>query len=398
MLARTPHHETLLPIAAYVCTEEGADVARTVVTATGAGDAGLKGGGLSGAARLCLEAPISNLLVTELGNLSSNDACECVREIRQTGAEVIVIGHVTDISTYRALRNAGALEYFQFPVSAEEILAVQQQKPANDPDPVTPKAMSIGVVGATGGVGASVFAHNLAYIASDKDKNTALVDGDILFGSQAFDLNCKGSPGFIEALAAPDRVDGTFLSATMEKVSDTLSLYAHQISSPQDAKRLDASLSALLPPLRASFDMVVLDLQRKAFLEQPELLDQLSMLVIVLPAGFSGVNATARILNYVKQMRPDLATYIVLSNLRKGAALSRKEIEQALSAPINAVLPRSDAPIQKAQNTGKPLCAIDKRSAYSKAVQGAAKDITRGQALAKDAKASRGGLLGRMFS
>ena len=404
MHAIAPQNVADLPIVAYVCTDEGAQVARRVVDQAGVGDAALKGGGLSGAARLCVDAPMSKMLLTEMGNMSINDACECVREIRQAGSNVIVLGHDTDLATYRALRQSGAAEYFQFPVTASEILGVHPAQPtlaANDPSPIAPRAFTIGVIGATGGVGASVLAQNLAFVASRGDESlrkTALVDGDILFGSQTYELNCNGTPGFIEALASPDRVDGTFLGATMETLSDTLSLYSHHSGSAQDCTRFEAALPDLMKPMRAHFQSLVLDLPRRTVMQNPAMLEHMDAVLIVFPAGFSGVNAAARLMSHINKIRPEMPAYAALSNLRKDAALSRKEIVQALGFEVDVILPRSEASIAKAQSSGKSLILSEPRSPYTKTVKKLWAEMVKAQMSERVATHARKGLLRRIFS
>lgn len=44
-----------------------------------------------------------------------------------------MLGEQTDIATYRALLKSGATEYFSFPLTAEDILAAQPERPAPAP-------------------------------------------------------------------------------------------------------------------------------------------------------------------------------------------------------------------------------------------------------------------------
>lgn len=105
-----------------------------------------------------------------------------------------------------------------------------------------PKSPSIAVMGSNGGVGASLLAQNLAFHgAAPKGANRrmALLDADLQFGSQAIDLDRDETGGLYEALVAPDRIDATFLSATMDHLTETLSLYSHQIRAGQEAQSLE---------------------------------------------------------------------------------------------------------------------------------------------------------------
>ncbi|SMY08923.1 hypothetical protein LOM8899_03082 [Flavimaricola marinus] len=361
-----------LPLAAYVCTDQGADVSRDVIRRTGAKDSAVRGGGLSGAARLSIGKPIARTIITEIGNISVPMACESVSEIRKTGAEVIVLGHQTDIGTYRALRNAGALEYFSFPVSADEILAIQSQKTANSPGPAPVATPCIGVLGSNGGVGASLLAQNLAYFAaSPKGANlrTALVDADLRFGTQAIDLDVDDTPGLQEALSAPDRIDATFIGATMHEVNARLSLYSHQIRTQQGIADLERAFPRLAVPLKAEFDAVIFDLPRGALFTQSELPPVIEKLIIVIPAGYSGVNASSRLISRIKETSPELTIIPVVSELRRDAGLSTKEIGKAIGQDIVGSLPRCDKEMARAQRAARPLVERQPRGAYARAVK-----------------------------
>lgn len=367
----TPHE--LAKVVAYVCTDEGAAVARSVVERTGGASGALHGGGLSGAARIGSDSRAAEIVLTEIGNIPVQMACECVSEICRSGAEVIVLGAQTDIETYRSLRRAGALEYFSFPVTAEDILSVQRDVPVKfERTQPAAKVPSIAVIGSNGGVGASLLAQNLAFhAASPKGANlrTALLDADLQFGSQAIDLDRDETVGLFEALKAPDRIDQTFLGATMDHVSDRLSLYSHQVRIGQDAMSYESGLPRLFAPLRAEFGALVTDIPRGTLMQQAELAAQLDAVILVIPAGFSGVSAASRLVERMTAQSPDLRILPVLSDLRRDAALSRKDTETAIGRSIVAILPRSDAALARAHRAARPLIECQPRGDYAKAVR-----------------------------
>ncbi|WP_425070614.1 AAA family ATPase [Sagittula sp. S175] len=363
--------------AAYVCTDQGAELARAVFDRMGQGDGTLRGGGLSGAARVSGDGPVARRVLAEMGNLPVEAACEGVAEIRGSGAEVIVLGHASDLGTYRALRQAGALEYFAFPVSAEEIAALRMGA-VNDTVPVS-RAPVIGVLGSNGGVGASLLAQNLAFHGARVGQRVALVDGDLRFGSQALDLDVLETPGLVEALAAPDRVDGTFLDATMISLSEQLSLYACHAAG-EDVTALEAAFPRLMTPLRAQFGAVVLDLPRATVLARPEIAEALDVLVMVVPAGYAGVSAASRLRARLQAAAPDLRLLPVLSELRRDAGLSRRDMEHGLEMPLAAVLPRSEAALGRAHRAGRSLVEMQPRAPYARAVSALWAQVTGAEA------------------
>lgn len=359
------------PIVAYVCTEQGATLARDLAANIGATAPKLYGGGVSGAARVSTASSADQILLTEIGNLPLPVACESVAEIHSSGARVIVFGQQNDITTYRAIVAAGAVDYFPFPATAEEIVKSLSRQPANDPTPAIDPSLRIAVTGSNGGVGASVLAQNLAYMSATQKRtprHTALIDADMRFNSAACDLNRNQTNGFLEALSAPTRVDETFLNATMDQVEARLFLYSAHLHHSASITDADDGLTQLIPRLSEHFEASIIDAPRDFVLRHPAVLAQLQQLVLVVPGGYSGVHSASRMLDYLKEVAPDLRVVPVLADLRKDAGLKDKDLAKALGQSVRHILPRNDQGMVRAHRSGTPLAAHQPRSSYGKAV------------------------------
>jgi len=395
-------------IAAYVCTDQGAQVAQAVVEQTGADPDDLHGGGLSGAARLTADQLAGKLILAETGTIPLEMACECVSEIVASGADVIVLGAQADIDTYRALLRAGALEYFTYPVSAADILNVRRPQPAPvapAPQPVVAAAAPvrspvIGVMGTNGGVGSSLLAQNLAHYAADAkggNRKTALLDADLLFGSQAIDLDRDQTAGLFEALKAPDRVDATFISATMDHLDAQLSLYSNQVHIGQDAAPFEAGLSRIIEPLCGEFGAVVVDVPRTLAVQNPALIAKLDVLVVVIAGGFAGVNAASRLITKLKNDNADLRILPVLSQVRHDAGLSAKDVTTATGLPVTTTLPACAPALARAQRAATALVKHQPRAAYAASVRTLWRAANAAATPDAPAKAPRRGLMKRIL-
>lgn len=378
--------------AAYVCTEQGAEVAHAVLSGMGFEEGALRGGGLSGAARLSEGPPIAEVLLTEIGNTPVETACDYVAEIRRSGARVVALGQQSDLSTYRALRRAGAWEYFAFPVTPGEIAALRAEPPvaANTAVPAAAPCPTLGVLGVSGGSGASMLARNLAFHAASArgpGLRTALIDADLQFGTQALDLDCPETPGLLEALSAPDRIDATFLSATMGTLAEGLTLYSHQPGASRDIATMEAALPRIIGPLREAHEALVLDLPRGATLRHPALAAELDALILVVPAGYAGVNAATRLIQRLRAEAPGLRLLPVLSDLRRDAGLHPRDLSRAIGEDFVSHLPRCDAAATRALRNARALVDCQPRGAYARAVRDL---FTLGAAPEKPRRAPRG--------
>ncbi|MGY6706061.1 AAA family ATPase [Roseinatronobacter sp.] len=352
--------------AAYVFSKQARDVAQDTARLGGWSDDNIHGGGLAGAARLVADRPLAQHMIAEIGNESLSQACESVTEIVRSGTRLVVVGQHDSICTYRALRSAGALEYLPFPVRGSDALASLTQKVANADQPVK-RALTIGVVGCSGGIGASSLVENLAYVARQDPiaQRVGLLDFDLWFGSMAHDLNQDPTSGLLDALAAPKRVDRTFADASMLEIKDGLFLYSHQARDGQDATELEAGIGPLLDKMSPMFDIMVVDLPRALLLRQPDIAQYLNALVPVMAPGYASINAYSRIMQGCLNENRTLKLAPVLSDLRGGAALRKKQIAHAIGQEFQTTLPLCEHAMIKAQLAGQPVVCMKRGARYS---------------------------------
>jgi secretion/DNA translocation related CpaE-like protein len=187
---------------------------------------------------------------------------------------------------------------------------------------------TVGVVGGTGGAGATTLACALAqWHAVDAD--TLLVDTDPL------------GPGLDRLLALEDR-EGVRWEALSE-TSGRLGAAALREGVPREGRlgvltwsgsrrRLDVPTARrILPAAVRGHDLVVLDLARQGGPALAELVDRCDDLLVVTPATVAGLAATARLVAEVG--RPDRAGLVV-----RPGGLGDADAERVTGLPVLAVL------------------------------------------------------------
>ncbi|WP_139267078.1 AAA family ATPase [Celeribacter indicus] len=389
-------------IEAYVASEDGkAAVEALLQHAAAREDVLFHAGTLATAGRLAGIAEFAPVVFAEVGDMELADLLDAVREISGTGTELVLLGHEAGISTYRAVIGAGARDYIPLPLSATDAILDMPARVAPSAGPSSRKGRAIAICGVSGGVGASFLAANLAVAfardlsASASSHQVALIDADLGSGSLAIDLNVDPTRGYLDALTAPERIDGTFLASAMAEPVPGVRMFSSEADVLPGIGQLETGIAPLLRVLKEETATTVIDLPRRLLGEQPALVDEFDDLVLVLTPGFAPVRSCARLMERIGATGPeDLRIWIVLSQTRRDAGLRPSEIETALDHTIAVRLPPlSPGEMARALIKGEPLQKHSPKSRYSRAVSDLAARLSPPES--RQDRPARGGFLGR---
>ncbi|HUC63658.1 MAG TPA: cellulose synthase operon protein YhjQ/BcsQ [Alphaproteobacteria bacterium] len=356
-------------------------------------------GGVDDAIAHLAGSPPPGILIVDLSGCAEPFlALDQLSDVSLPGTFFIALGDVNDVGFYRALRAGGAAEYFVKPVSADALRAAlkaasERGHAAESRKGTESSGQVIAVIGARGGVGATMVAATLAWLFADvEDHRTMLVDLDLHCGSTGLAFDVDPGRGLCEALANPERLDGLFVASAAAHVGDKLYLLASEEPFETKVAARPDALELLVKELRGDFQRVVLDLPRA----DPNLLRQgiaqANAIVVVTDFSLAGLRDTGRLVALVKAVAP--ATRQLLVGNRVGGAkkgeLPRIDVEKALEVKLAAVIPEDDSAVLRALNTGRPLPKIAANSKVTAALSALAASF--GEA----APAPRG-LLARLF-
>jgi len=372
---------------AYVTSEEGKIAVEMLTQKAGALPAAdFHSGTLATVARMVGMTTFGDVVIAELGRESFASSLDSVREVAAEGVQLILLGRQDDIATYRAAISAGARDYLALPL-VENVELPELMPP---PQPIAPESpvrngKVIAVCGVSGGVGASMLSANLAVALSlEADSqgadirlaDVALVDADLGFGSLAIDLDIEPTQGLIDALAAPERIDRTFLNATMAEPLPGLRVYSAEASDTRDIFRFEQGLPDLVRHLKRECGTTVVDLPRSLMMQASPLVDIIDEVILVMSPGFSSVRACGRLTDRLTHRKMPLRLLTVLSRTRRDAGLKASEIASALNRTVTLELPQCATDLSRASIKGQPLQKLAGRSAYARAVSKLAKIVT----------------------
>jgi pilus assembly protein CpaE len=339
------------------------------------GASAISPGGVEDATAYMIHDPSSRTVVVDLSGVAEpllaldHLAETCLPETR-----VVAIGDINDIHFYHALRTAGVAEYLVKPLNADRLRAaltapavIQAAAAAQASDCET-----IAVVGARGGVGATMVAVSLAWLSTERTRRkTVLADLDLSSGAASLALDVESGHGLSEALANPDRIDAMLLAVAAARVGEHLHLLSSEQSLDSSPTIQADAIEKLIAGLRLGFQRIILDVPRSdgAILRQG--LAQAGIIVIVTDFSIAGVRDTGRLVALAQKLAP-AAKRLVVGN-RCGTSregdLSRVEIEKALGLTMACVIPEDPAAVPQSLNSGKPVPAAAPASPVTAALR-----------------------------
>lgn len=373
-------------VEAFVTTEEGRDaVVHLLRQAALDSNATVHTGTLQTMARLSGMTTFGDVMIAELGETSLDSNIEAVRDIVADGTEVILLGRENDVATYRTFLTAGAKDYLLLPLDTKGPLPDLLSSESIPTEVKRAHGRVIAVCGVSGGVGASLLAANLSVACraggeGEVTPTVGLLDADLAFGSLAVDLDIETTSGLFEAFSTPERVDSTFLQATMHELQPGLSVYSAEIEDMSLLPSCEMGLAALVSSLKETFSTTVIDLPRRLVAEKNPVLDVVDDLILVLAPGFGAVRSAGRLMDLLNRNAAGDAprVWLVLTQTRRDAGLSAKEVAGALDLPVSCALPPCASDIARAYVKGTPVQSLAPNSAYARRVARLAQTMRKG--------------------
>ncbi|WP_137804562.1 AAA family ATPase [Pseudomonas sp. G(2018)] len=336
-----------------------------------------------------------DLLLLRVSHLWREELAALLQRPAHERPPMLVCGLLSEQEGMRLAMQAGARDVLPEPVAETELVAALNRLVMEVRTGSGTEGKLIAVISSKGGSGGTMLACNLAQQLSLKGGSTLLLDMDLQFGSVTHYLDVAQAHSHLEVLHQIDGMDSIALRGFCSHFSPTLHVLggrAGELCLPQDAQ--PEQLDTLLQLARASYGWVVIDLPRQIDHLTGSVLEQVDRVYVVVQQSVSHLRDASSL---VRILREDLGVrgdqlQIVVNRYDKAAAISLKDIGEALRCTNLSKLPNDFNLVSQSQNTGVPLGLHAPRAAITAALRDMAEDLVGNQL------AGNKGLLKRAFN
>lgn len=340
-----------------------------------------------------------------LVTLDSNpaQALELIGNLSQLSPDGVVLpaSKSCDGALMLKVIRSGAREFLTLPTEASELLEIVMRLfRSRDDSPVSAVRgpQLITVTGASGGVGCTTLAVNLATsLAASREGETILLDFDLMFGSVDACLDIIPDNTVYNVVQNFDRLDLTLLKRSMTRHGSGLYVLPRPVALEDAAKVDPETLRRLLGLLKAAFPSLVIDTSKGLQSSDFVAFEMADVILMVIVLDLTCLRNTARLLNLFKQF-DGMSERVKLVVNRDGAAeseISLKKAEETLRMPISWQIPVAAKAFQNARIRGVPLSEVASGSRSHQSILEIARGIR--PASASDSEKPRKGLFAAFF-
>jgi pilus assembly protein CpaE len=299
-----------------------------------------------------------------------NQAIDLIGRLIAAKPEAVILPasrHTESSVILRCLR-AGAREFLALPIVADELLRCIARLTRGRDDSQIFKMQGprvLAVTGAAGGIGCTTLAVNLAAtLAANKQKESILVDGDLMFGTVDACLDIVPDRTLTDVIGNLDRLDLTLLKRSIIQHSSGLYVLPHPHSMQEAAAVDPETLRRLLAMLRAAFETVIIDTSIGLHASDFTAFEAADLILIVVMLELLCLRNTARLINLFQQFDGLVDKLRLVAN-RVGSfesEISPKKAEEILKMPITWQLPLANKVFQESRIQGAPLSEVARGS------------------------------------
>jgi len=284
---------------------------------------------------------------------------EAARLVRSADpvAAILPACHNPDGPTILKALRVGAHEFLPLPSDPEEILGSIDRLLHEDTGSEGSSKL-IAVTGASGGIGTSTVAVNLACtLAKAPGRSVALVDLDLILGTVDTMLDIVPDQTLVDVVTDAQRLDPTLLRRAMTRHESG----AHILPGPsamKDAARVEPeALRHVLELLKQSYSFVVVDTSKAFQATDFVAFDLAETIFLITQLDLCSLRNSARLIQLLKECEDMVSRAQVIVN-RVGSdlnAISLKKAEETLGLKLKWQIPNASNLFGPARLKGVPI-------------------------------------------
>lgn len=306
-------------------------------------------------------------------------ACQAIRDLRAaTAAPIVAVGHGADVGEILSVVRAGATDYVVLNDRLiTELTATIGRLRASGNSAI---GKVLGIVGSSGGSGASTLAVNIAVVMA-KAAPTCVCDLHWRGGDCAALFDVHPPHTLSDLCLQGNRLDKTMFEQALAKHASGVQLLA----APHDGNPTpdpEENCTALVQFAQTLFHYVLLDLDIAASSFGATLL-ACDRLLVVLRPDFPSMLRARRLIKWLEeQPYPTERIILVANRVGVEGELPLAKVSEMLGIAISHAIPEDAAYVLPSVNLGSPVILEYPRSKVAKAVQKLASDLMAKEALA----------------
>ena len=355
----------------------------------------IKPGGLEGAIAYFSSRPTPALILIEASESGDNliEKINVLAGVCDSGARVLVLGSVNDVSMYRSLIQQGVSDYLVPPFTAKQIIEAVATICIDPAEPSLGRVVSF--MATKGGAGSSTIAHNTAWhLARLFADDVAVLDLDLAFGTLGLAFNIESVQSINEALSHPERLDEVLLDRFMVKRDDHMMLLTAPGSLDTDGEVDVESFDVLLDLVRRAAPFVVLDIPYRWSRWTAHVLSRSDEIVLTSTLDLACLRDTKSLYTNLSEKRINDAPIRLVLNHQgayRKSQLSVKDFESTLGVPPALVLQHDPVLFGTAANNGQMIGDFSKRNRVNDGLKTLAQSVS-GRELRTNNKKGMGAL------
>lgn len=297
---------------------------------------------------------------------------------------ILVVSSSTDGSLILKAMRAGAKEFLTRPVKIEDLLEALgriSERRFGRGESKARSSMVIAVAGATGGVGATSLAVNLACALATNEKNSvAIVDLDLCLGDADVLLDTIPDYTLLDVAQNITRLDFTLLKRSLTKHSSGVFLLPRPVQMEDVSHIAPDDLQRVIGLLKATFTHLVLDLSKSYNALDQVALQMADHVLLVTQLDLPCLRNVVRLMTSFNANQ-GLADKVKIVLNRVGldcGHISLKKAQETIGREIFWQIPNDYRTMIEVRNNGVPLTDQAPKAAVTQAVVSLAAALTGG--------------------